>query len=62
MKIGYSAINRQTGSKVDFYAYSTQTAQKLNGLDAYHWIVNHLDCSFEWSYFPNGKFRFDLIN
>lgn len=57
MKIGYTAINRQTGEILDFYAYSTQTAQRLKGLDAYNWIVNHLDTSYQWTYYFNGKFK-----
>lgn len=57
MKIGYTAKNKTRGEKIHFFAHSTETANKLNTLDAYNWIVNYLDMSFEWEYAPNGKFK-----
>ena len=61
MLIGYTAINRQTGEKLDFYAYSSNRMTQDNGkLDAYNWIVNHLDVSYQWDYFFNGKFKHEI--
>jgi hypothetical protein len=57
MLIGYTAINKDTGERIDFFAHSSETAAKVNGLDAWNWIVNHLDTSYEWTYFFNGKFK-----
>jgi hypothetical protein len=57
--IGYTAINKRTNERVEFFAHSEQTAQRLGKLSAYHWIVNHLDVSYEWNYYPNGKFKLD---
>ena len=58
MKIGYTAKSK-CGEVVEFYAHTTETAEKLGTLSAYHWIVNHLDTSKRWDYFPNGKFKHD---
>jgi hypothetical protein len=57
MKIGYTAINKQTKERIEFFAYTEETAQLKNGLTAYHWIVNHLDVSYHWDFYPNGKFK-----
>jgi len=58
VKIGYTAVNKY-GDTVDFYAYSTQTADIVGGLDAQNWIINHLDLSEGWKYHTNGKFKFE---
>lgn len=57
LKIGYTAINKKTKESIEFFAHSSQTATQLGTLDAYNWIVNHLDISYEWSYYVNGKFK-----
>jgi hypothetical protein len=57
MLIGYTAVNKQKGEKIDFFAHSTETANRLNTLDARNWIINHLDMSYSWDYSPNGKFK-----
>jgi hypothetical protein len=57
LKIGYTAINKSTGEKVNFFAYTTETANRINGLDARNWIINHLDMSYQWDYFVNGTFK-----
>lgn len=59
MKIGYTATNRKTKELVDFYAHSTETSNRLNTLDARNWIINHLDTSYEWDYYANGKIKND---
>lgn len=57
MKTGYTAINKTTGEAVEFFAHSTETANRRNTLDARNWIVNHLDTSYEWNYKANGKIK-----
>jgi hypothetical protein len=57
MLIGYTAKNKKTGEKVDFFAVSSNAMMRGQGLDAHNWIVNHLDTSYEWNYNPNGKFK-----
>lgn len=57
LTIGYTAKNRKTGEKIDFFAHSSETANRLGTLNAYQWITNHLDTSYEWDYYPNGKFK-----
>jgi hypothetical protein len=52
MKIGYTAKSK-CGEVVEFYAHTTETAEKLGTLSAYHWT------SKSWDYFPNGKFKHD---
>ncbi len=60
MKIGYTAINKQTGERVDFFAmcHDPNISIYTSGQNAYSWIVNHLDTSYQWSCFPNGLFRY----
>jgi hypothetical protein len=63
IKIGYTAINKVTKQKVDFFAYtSDKMIGNNNKLDAYNWIVNHLDTSYQWDYYPNGKFQHSINN
>lgn len=57
MKIGYTAVNAKTGEKVEFFAHSTETANRLNTLDAKSWIINHLLTDYRWDFAPNGKFK-----
>ena len=57
MKMGYTATNQRTGERIDFFAHSTKTANRLGTLDAHNWIVNHLDMSDKWDYNFNGKFK-----
>ena len=49
MNLGYTAINRHTGMRIEFFTPDPQ-----------NWIVDHLDVSYEWIYKANGKFKHEL--
>jgi hypothetical protein len=57
MKIGYTAINKKTKEKINFFALSTQTANEVGGIDARNWMINNLDMIYEYDFFPNGTFK-----
>ena len=61
MKVGYTAISSQ-GEKIEFFAHSTETANRLGTLDARNYIINHFDMSQKWEYRANGKFKFPNDN
>ena len=58
MKIGYTAINTVTKEKINFFAYSTETANRTaNGLDCRNWMINNLDMSCRYDVYVNGLFK-----